>query len=370
MKYNNIEILYEVYAASGLGKWFKEKWIDLSRKKKGGGHPACGASAGKGVRKKSKSKKYPKCVPASRAAGMSKKEKASAVRRKRAAGNKGKKPNWVSTKPTKEVFIATENNMRVNELLKFLNEETKPSKRMVKENNIVETIRALVLEELVKENVPAAGTQGTTGTSAGAPATPSAAAPAAAGAPQAPAPVGTPPATPAATSASASAAAPASTPEAPAGQAGSAKPGTPAPAPVAEMKTLEEELDEVFGMNSESNNPGDVSTTAGIVAAPPKPKSREEENNGVRRPHGGAGNAPGFEESLDPASGLPGVVAVEELEECGSYENELEENLFAESKNVRGRVLSESTKNGELLMQERRRKQLIQVQNKILYSKR
>ena len=147
----NYDLLYEVYAASGLGKWFKERWVDLSRKKKGGGHPPCGASAGKGVRKKSKSKKYPKCVPASRAAGMSKKQKASAVRRKRAAGNKGKKPNWVSTKPLKEVFIATENNMKVNELLKFLNEEAKPSKKMVKENNIVETIRALVLEELAKE---------------------------------------------------------------------------------------------------------------------------------------------------------------------------------------------------------------------------
>lgn len=348
MNDNNIEILYEVYAASGLGKWFDQGWKDISRKKKGGGHPACGASAGKGVRKKSKSKKYPKCVPASRAAGMSKKEKASAVRRKRAAGNKGKKPNWVSTKPTKEVFIATENNMKVNELLKFLNEETKSSKRMVKENNIVETIRALVLEELAKENAPAAGTQGTTGTSA---------APAAAGATSTPAPAGTSPAAPAAAT---SASAPAATG------------ATSAPPPVTEMKTLEEELDEVFGLakegayapdgyhqthdNDDRSDKGEDDMGLGSDKRGPVP---------VRQQVGG-----------DPAAQSAGNVTpiaeapTEELEECGLYENELEENLFAESKNVRGRVLSESAKNGELLMQERRRKQLIQVQNKILYSKR
>ena len=32
-------------ARGGLGKWFRQKWVDISRKKKGGGHPACGASA-------------------------------------------------------------------------------------------------------------------------------------------------------------------------------------------------------------------------------------------------------------------------------------------------------------------------------------
>jgi len=41
----------------GLTKWFKEKWVDISRPKKGGGYHACG-------RKTSKKGKYPKCVPA------------------------------------------------------------------------------------------------------------------------------------------------------------------------------------------------------------------------------------------------------------------------------------------------------------------
>lgn len=75
----------------GLTKWFREGWVDISRKKKGGGHPPCG-------RKSARSKGgYPKCVPASKAARMTKKQKASAVRRKRAAGNPGGKPRNVAT---------------------------------------------------------------------------------------------------------------------------------------------------------------------------------------------------------------------------------------------------------------------------------
>lgn len=85
----------------GLRKWFKQKWVNIGKKKKGGGHPECGTSGD--------SKGYAKCVPASKAASMSKKEKESATRRKRAAQNKagrggknqpgqGNKPIRVSTK--------------------------------------------------------------------------------------------------------------------------------------------------------------------------------------------------------------------------------------------------------------------------------
>lgn len=88
-----------------LRDWFKQKWVNIGAKKKGGGHPECGTSG--------KKSGYAKCVPASKAASMSKKEKASAVRRKRAAQNKkgrggkksgsgkGKKPIRVSTKAKK-----------------------------------------------------------------------------------------------------------------------------------------------------------------------------------------------------------------------------------------------------------------------------
>ena len=74
----------------GLTKWFKESWVDISRPKKSGGYQPCG-------RKTSKKGKYPKCVPAAKAARMTPAQKKSAIRRKRAAGNPGGKPTMVKT---------------------------------------------------------------------------------------------------------------------------------------------------------------------------------------------------------------------------------------------------------------------------------
>ena len=109
-----------------LRKWVKQKWVDISRKKKGGGHPACGASAGKGSRAGGK-RAYPKCVPASKAASMSKKDKASATRRKRAAykGKKGKPPKKAKNVKTKAEAILKE---RLIEYLKQLSEKAKRDK--------------------------------------------------------------------------------------------------------------------------------------------------------------------------------------------------------------------------------------------------
>ena len=88
-----------------LKKWFSDKWVNIGKKDKSGKHPPCGTSG--------KKRGYAKCVPKSKAAGMSKKQKKSAVTRKRAAQNKagrggtsdvsggGKKPIRVSTKPKK-----------------------------------------------------------------------------------------------------------------------------------------------------------------------------------------------------------------------------------------------------------------------------
>jgi hypothetical protein len=77
-----------------LKEWFKEKWVDISRPKPGGGFEPCGRSD-------ASSGKYPKCVPASRAARMTTEQIASAVRRKRTAestqARDGKKPIYVST---------------------------------------------------------------------------------------------------------------------------------------------------------------------------------------------------------------------------------------------------------------------------------
>lgn len=68
----------------GLRKWFKQRWVNIGKKKKGGGHPECGSSG--------KKKGYAKCVPAAKAAAMTDREKSSAVRRKRAAQSKAGKP--------------------------------------------------------------------------------------------------------------------------------------------------------------------------------------------------------------------------------------------------------------------------------------
>ena len=77
--------------SGGLTKWFNEKWVDISRPKKGGGYATCGRrKAGKGG--------YPKCFPLSKARRMTKSQIRSAVRRKRAVKQGvGGKPTNVRT---------------------------------------------------------------------------------------------------------------------------------------------------------------------------------------------------------------------------------------------------------------------------------
>ena len=93
------EIINEGKPTGGLTRWFGEKWVNIARKE-GGKHPACGTSG--------ETRGYAKCVPASKAASMTAKEKRSAVNRKRSAqraagragrasGGTGKKPIRVST---------------------------------------------------------------------------------------------------------------------------------------------------------------------------------------------------------------------------------------------------------------------------------
>jgi len=74
----------------GLRKWVQEKWVDIGAPKKNGKYQPCGRSKGS-------KRKYPKCVPLAKATRMTSGQKASAVRRKRAAGNPGGKPTNVST---------------------------------------------------------------------------------------------------------------------------------------------------------------------------------------------------------------------------------------------------------------------------------
>ena len=72
-----------------LKEWFKEDWVDIGSPKKKGGFQACGRYSTKGSKRK-----YPKCVPRSKANNMTASERTSAVQRKRA------KPQGVGGKPT------------------------------------------------------------------------------------------------------------------------------------------------------------------------------------------------------------------------------------------------------------------------------
>ena len=83
----------------GLTAWFgkgsKGDWVDIGAPKKDGKFQACGrSSAAVGGKSKGSRRKYPKCVPRSKANAMTEGERRSAVQRKRA------KPQGVDGKPT------------------------------------------------------------------------------------------------------------------------------------------------------------------------------------------------------------------------------------------------------------------------------
>tara|TARA_R100001460_G_scaffold975_2_gene3998 strand:- start:108 stop:377 length:270 start_codon:yes stop_codon:yes gene_type:complete len=75
--------------SGGLKKWFKDEWVDIGSPKKGGGFKKCGRKSAKGSKRK-----YPKCVPKSKARSMTKSQIKSAVTRKRS------KKQGVGGKPT------------------------------------------------------------------------------------------------------------------------------------------------------------------------------------------------------------------------------------------------------------------------------
>ena len=89
----------------GLAKWFKQDWVDIGAKKKGGGFAKCGRSKLAADRKR----KYPKCVPAAKAARMTESQRKSAVRRKRSkAQGVGGKPNNVKTFAAQDGLITNQ----------------------------------------------------------------------------------------------------------------------------------------------------------------------------------------------------------------------------------------------------------------------
>jgi len=88
---------HDVLIVKNLNRWFKEKWVDVSRKDKDGKHPPCGRS-----KASTSSKGYPKCRPSVKVSdktpktsgSMSEGQKRAATKRKRA------KKQGVGGKPT------------------------------------------------------------------------------------------------------------------------------------------------------------------------------------------------------------------------------------------------------------------------------
>ena len=91
---------------AGLKEWFKQDWVDIGAKKKGGGFKKCGSKSASGSKRK-----YTKCVPAAKAARMTESQRRSAVARKRA------KPQGVGGKPTNVRTFAKRKSMSMGGLV-------------------------------------------------------------------------------------------------------------------------------------------------------------------------------------------------------------------------------------------------------------
>ena len=90
-----------------FGKGSKGDWVDIGAPKKDGKFQPCGRKSTKGSKRK-----YPKCVTRSQANKMSKSEKKSAVRRKRAKKQGvGGKPTNVKTFASRGGMIISKPNM-------------------------------------------------------------------------------------------------------------------------------------------------------------------------------------------------------------------------------------------------------------------
>ena len=95
---------HDVLIVKNLNRWFKEKWVDVSRRGKDGKHPPCGRS-----KAKKGSKGYPKCRPSVRVSSKTPKTSGEMTSGQKRAATKRKrsKKQGVGGKPTvvKSVLI-------------------------------------------------------------------------------------------------------------------------------------------------------------------------------------------------------------------------------------------------------------------------
>ena len=87
----------DVLIVKNLNRWFKEKWVDVSRKDKDGKHPPCGRS-----KAKKGSKGYPKCRPSVKVSSKTPKTSGEMTSGQKRAATKRKrsKKQGVGGKPT------------------------------------------------------------------------------------------------------------------------------------------------------------------------------------------------------------------------------------------------------------------------------
>jgi len=88
---------HDTLVVKNLNRWFKEKWVDVSRKDKDGKHPPCGRS-----KAKTSSKGYPKCRPSVKVSDKTPKTSRSMTTGQKRAATKRKraKRQGVGGKPT------------------------------------------------------------------------------------------------------------------------------------------------------------------------------------------------------------------------------------------------------------------------------
>ena len=115
------KIFKEEILKEDLAVWFGTKkkpkgskqpsgpWVNICRKKEGGGHPPCGRAEGE-------SKAYPKCRAAGVAAKMTDAQKKSACAQKRAAEKKNPKVGK-GNKPTMVSYNAKKKNESLRDLI-------------------------------------------------------------------------------------------------------------------------------------------------------------------------------------------------------------------------------------------------------------
>jgi hypothetical protein len=146
-----------------LRRWFREKWVDISKKTKGGKHPPCG-------REKAKDSKYPKCRPSVRVSSetpetsgeMTKAEKKKAVTQKRRAESKvstegkGRKPVMTSHKKINEETLNKITNFVLKQSIPMVNNRFEFNFNKTILENIDSSFlnKKVIIQYLNEENAP------------------------------------------------------------------------------------------------------------------------------------------------------------------------------------------------------------------------